>query len=142
MKRIIALLIAALMLAAVAVPTLAADSKENPVIYTVDVSSQNDSRGTVLKVINTDGTVTLTASPITNEFTKWVITGEYEFVSGTLTDKVITIKPLSDIKAVAEFNGAKIEGSPETGTSTVAVLALLALLSMGVMAYTGKRICD
>ena len=142
MKRIIALLIAALMLVAVAVPTFAADSKENPPIYEVKASSHDVNRGTVLEVVNADGTVTLTASSITNEFTKWVISGEYEIVSGSLTDKVITIRPLSNINAEAEFEGEKIERSPGTGTSTVAVLALLALLSMGVMAYTGKRICD
>lgn len=142
MKKIVALIMAVLMLAAVAVPTFAADSKENPIVFTVDVSSQNSSKGTVLKVLNADGTVTLTASPITNEFTKWVITGEYEIVSGSLTDEVITIKPISDIKAVAEFNGKAVEGSPITGTSAVALFSLLALVSMGVAAYTGKRIRD
>ncbi len=109
--------------------------------YTVNISSSDDSRGTVTKTLNEDGTVTLTASSITHEFTEWVITGEYELASGKLTDKTIVVRLLSDATAVANFNGKAIGGSPQTGTSAVPALMLLSLISAGAALYSCKRLC-
>lgn len=140
MKRIITLFLAVLMLLAVSAPVLALDSPE-ALKYDINCVSIDNKRGTVIQTVNTDGTVTFTASPVSNAFTEWDITGEYEIVSGGLKDKSITIRPLSDIKAVAHFDGKLIE-SPETGTSGIAVISLLALASFAAMAYAGKRIRD
>ena len=50
--------------------------------------------GDVDMTTNNDGTVTLTATAKDGvAFMKWVISGEYEIVSGSLTDGTITIKP-------------------------------------------------
>lgn len=48
--------------------------------------------------------VTLTASSDSGTFTDWTITGSFMIVSGGLNEKVITIRPDSDIAAVANFS--------------------------------------
>lgn len=141
MKRIISLVLAMLVLAVAAIPVFAADSPEEKQEYTINVVSSDNSRGTVTKTLNADGTVTLTASPITHEFSEWVITGEYELASGKLTDKTIVVKLLSDASAAANFNGKAIGGSPQTGTSAVPALMLLSLISAGAALYSCKRLC-
>ena len=141
MKRIISLALAVLITAFVAIPVFASDSPGKPPVYTAEVSSSDNSLGTVVKTINSDGTITITASPISNEFTKWVITGEYELISGSLTDKTIVIRLKSDVTAVAYFNGKAVDGSPTTGASAVSALMLLSLFSAGVALYSCKRLC-
>ena len=141
MKRIISLALAVLITAFVAIPVFASDSPGKTPEYTAEVSSNDSSLGTVVKTINSDGTITITASPISNEFKKWEITGEYELISGTLTDKTIVIKLKSDVTAVAYFNGKAVDTSPVMGVSAAAALMLLSLFSAGVALYSCKRLC-
>lgn len=143
MKRIIVLTLAVLMLAALTVPAFAQTDMKSPEPqkYNAECVSANSSQGTVAQTVNTDGSVTFTALPVTHAFSKWEITGEYDIVSGALNEKVITVMPKSDIKAVAHFDGKLIE-SPETGTGAVSVISLLALASFAAMAYAGKRVRD
>lgn len=66
--------------------------------------------------------VTLTASSDSGTFTDWTITGSFMIVSGGMDEKVITIRPDSDITAVANFSdkgkGEVSESEKGAGTAT------------------------
>lgn len=66
--------------------------------------------------------VTLTASSDSGTFTDWTITGSFMIVSGGLDEKVITIRPDSDITAVANFSdkGKGEVSESEKGTGSTA----------------------
>lgn len=69
-----------------------------------------------------EGIVTLTASSDSGTFIDWTITGNFMIVSGGMDEKVITIRPESDIEAVANFSD-KSEGEAresEKGTDSKA----------------------
>lgn len=130
-----------------------------PVVYQVTVNQPDKSNGSVARVDNADGTVTLTVSPEdVATFTKWVLEGDYEIVSGSLTDTTITIKPKADNVVVnTEFKGeepttaaeettvpsdapADDNGSgtsPETGAPVAAVVVTLAV-ALGA-AFVAKK---
>lgn len=149
MKKIIALLVAVVMLFAVAAPVLA-DENDSPFdpgtefSITIDVVTDG---GNASKVVNEDGTVVLTATPDENyKFVKWDISGEYEIVSGTLTASPLTVKPTSDITVKVHFDGEDVAkptdpSSPETGVNTVSfdIFAILMLVSVAGAAYAIKR---
>lgn len=65
-----------------------------------------------------EGIVTLTASSDSGTFTDWTITGRFMIVSGGLNEKVITIRPDSDITAVANFSDKSEAGESEKGAGT------------------------
>lgn len=84
------------------------ESPTAPVQYQVTVNQPDKAMGTVNRVDNSDGTITLTVAPESGaSFTKWVIDGDYEIVSGSLTDTTITIKAKADIKVNTEFKTAE-----------------------------------
>lgn len=130
-----------------------------PVVYEVTVNQPNKNVGSVSRVDNNDGTITLTVSPEEAvSFTKWVLEGDYEIVSGDLTSTTIIIKPKADnvivntefktaetttsaeettvpSDAPADDNGS--DTSPETGAPVAAVAVTLAV-AMGA-AFVAKK---
>ncbi len=137
-------------------------------VYSIEVTyepsdgSIGDASADNYQVIkNTDGTVTLTATPKNGgKFTEWKIDGEYEVVDGSLDSPTITIRPKSDIKAEAVFvidgtvapttpsgttapttapkpnNGST---SPKTGDPLFLIISLAAL-ALGVGVFAVKKI--
>nr|WP_316614581.1 hypothetical protein [uncultured Ruminococcus sp.] len=64
--------------------------------------------------------VTLTASSDSGTFIDWTITGSFIVVSGGMDEKVITIRPDSDIRAVANFSDKSELGESGKGTAGTA----------------------
>ena len=139
MKRIIALTLAVIMIFAFTV-SVAAESNLSPTgkqYYKIETSSEGGgqvSASTNKVQKNTDGSVKLTAIETTGKFIRWAITGDYSIKDGgTLEDKVLTIVPSSDIKAVAKFSGSGGSGnngsstSPKTGDPLYAVIPFMAI---------------
>lgn len=139
-----------------------AESVQSPtasVVYEVTVNQPDKTNGSVSKVVNSDGTVTLAVSAEeAATFTKWVLKGDYEIVSGSLTDTTITIKPKADNVVVdTEFKTAETTTaaeettvpsdapaddngsgtSPETGAPVAAVAVTLAV-ALGA-AFVAKK---
>ena len=147
MKKFISVLAVVVMLFALALPVAAEISPEEPgPSYDVDADVK-EGEGKTSTVDNEDGTVTIIAEPDEgHKFIKWDLEGEYTLVSGTLTDKVITIKPLSDVKAWASFDGDKVvvtpdddEKSPTTGVIEPAFIAVVMIISAAGAAYAFKK---
>ncbi|MDR0904517.1 MAG: hypothetical protein LBM59_07785 [Ruminococcus sp.] len=92
--------------------SLAANYKLVPVIYTITVVG-----GTSDVITATaDETVTITAETREGyEFTNWTITGNTLPTALTLTDKVITFKPQSNITATATFKEITTPSDPSGG---------------------------
>lgn len=109
MKKFLALTLA-LVIAASLVLTVSAATYESPTptdYYSVTAKVEGSGSATAdpIKVEkNTDGTSTLTATDKDGFFTKWIISGSYEIVSGDEYSNVIVIKPLSDVEAIASFS--------------------------------------
>ena len=132
MKKIISIMLAVLLLAAMPVTAFAkttGDSAER-VPFKVEVSASSTGKGAVKatdadgKDINgavlTDGDViTLTATPENgSKFAGWVISGEYEIVEGDLNSSVLKIKVKSSKDGVsATANFALVETTTSTETT-------------------------
>ena len=165
MKRIASVILALVMVFALTATVAAKDSPTGKDFYSITCgySPADGSLGTASSDKNSvnigasgeGGQVTLTAVTKGNGvFSKWAIDGDYEIVSGSLTDAVIVVKPSSDISAIAEFtksgaspdtssskassgNGSK--DSPKTGDPLWIVLGL-AVLALGAGALAVKKI--
>jgi len=108
MKRFVAIALAVVMIFAMAVAASADLSPGGKEYYKVTSTAEYDGRPTgdttSYKVEkNSDETVTLTANSREGFFTRWIISGSYTIVDGSLDGSVITILPTSDVKAVAHF---------------------------------------
>lgn len=108
MKKIVALVMSVLMVF-VLMASAAAELSPPPKNYydiEVSVEGSGDADTSDEKVeVNSDGTVTLTATRKQGYFTRWIIEGEYEILNGgTLEDSTIVIRPVSDIQAIASFS--------------------------------------
>lgn len=164
MKKLVSVVLALVMIFALTA-TFAAD--ESPVgkdrySIVVGYDPADGSLGTAggnksnvkVDAVGEDGEVKLTAVKEGNgEFIKWVIEGKYDIVSGSLTDPVIVIKPLSDINAVAKFaapgttpdssskpaNPDNSKSSPKTSDPLWIVLGM-AVLALGAGALAVKKI--
>ena len=139
MKKIFAMLLVVAMMFAIAIPMSAEISpKPMPEVET-EVVPENG--GNITEKDNGDGTVTLTITPSNgNEFIKWVITGEYEIVSGKLTDKTITIRPTTDVKVQAQVKAKSTTPTVKPGTSspsTGVAPVMMAVAFVGSMAAAG-----
>ena len=161
MKRMISVVLALVMIFALAATVAAKSSPVGKDFYDIGVSYKpaDGSLGTAsgdkdkVKISDPDedGNVTLTAvKKGDGSFEKWIIDGDYDIVSGSLTDSVIVIKPKSDIKAVAQFAGATpdqkptekpndSQTSPKTGDPMLIILGL-AILALGAGACAVKKI--
>lgn len=156
MKKIFAVLVAAMIVVFAAVPAFAVPSPtKSSGQYKVTMHNQNGGAGSYTEKKDKDGQhVTLTAHPKNGyTFTKWVIEGDYEITKGSLTDDEIVVLLKSDIDVTPQFKG---EGgsvsvsqntsseSPKTGDSTPLVvtlisLSVLALGAVGVKLAVSKR---
>ena len=140
MKKIFAMLLVVAMMFAIAIPMSAEISPEpKPGIDTVIVPENG---GKITEKDNGDGTITLTVDPNSGyEFVNWAITGEYELVSGKLTDKTITIRPKTDVKAQAVMKvTTTVKPTPTPGTqspSTGVAPVMMAVAFVGSMAAAG-----
>jgi len=165
MKKIIALLMALMLVASVAaISAGAATADDNPsptaVPYysmTAEARPANAGKAEVdpAKVeVGSDGTVTFTATETTDaKFVRWEFQCEYDVVSGTVEndisyDKVVVLKPKSDIHGIAYFEGADTATkdqknndttSPKTGDMTL-VFAGVLLLGLGAAVFAFKKI--
>ena len=144
MKKVFALLMIVAMMFAIAIPMAAEISpKPQP---NVDTEVVPEGGGEVTEKDNGDGTITITFTPSNgSEFIKWVITGEYELVSGSLTDKVITIKPITDVKVQAQAKTTTVKPtpgpnnqSPSTGVAPV-MMAVAFVASVAGAGYSFKK---
>ena len=157
MKKIIAILLALMLVASVAVFTTAAAEIESPTkvtYYSMTAEAIGDGEASVspAKVeIGSDGTATFTATEKGGKFIRWEFQCEYDVVSGTVTndtstDKVVVLKPKSDIHGIAYFEGAstpdqKDNGTtaPKTGDMTLVFVGIL-LLALGASVFAFKKI--
>lgn len=141
MKKIFVLLIVVAMMSAIAVPMSA---KISPIPQPdVDIVLVPESVGKIEQKDNGDGTVTLAVNPAKgNNFVTWDLTGKYELVSGKLTEKTITIRPISDVKVQAVIKEGTTTtrptvkpgaSSPSTGVAPV----MMAVAFVGSMAGAG-----
>ena len=150
MKKIAALLLALTMVFAMAI-SVSALASPKPVEYfniNVTIDGTGNAMAQPYKIEKgSDDTVTLSVTDDGAGFVKWVISGDYTIVSGTLTSKTLVIKPESDISAEAVFadgKGAPKSGndsntSPKTGDMTAAVV-LMMVLAMGAGVLCVKKI--
>ncbi len=145
MKKIFAMLLVVAMMFAIAIPMSAEISpKPQPDVETVIVPEKG---GEITEKDNGDGTITLTVKPNSGyDFVKWEITGEYELKEGKLTDKTITIKPITDVKAQAVTKAQSTTkpivkpgtSSPSTGVAPV-MMAVAFVGSMAAAGYSFKK---
>ena len=163
MKRLISVALALVMIFALTATFAAKSSPSGEDYYSIVVkytpadgslgTASGDKSSVKVSEPDPDGNVTLTAvNKGQGAFIKWTIDGEYDLVSGKLTDAVIVIKPKSDITAVAEFEkpGATpdqkptekpndSQTSPKTGDPMWIILGL-AVLALGAGAVAVKKI--
>lgn len=140
MKKIIAVLLAVVMVFALAVSTAALISPTpddyNDIKVVVDGNGKAEADKYKVKKGSGDD-VTLTATETTDSFINWTIDGEYVIVSGSLSSKVLVIEPESDIVATAHFkgtgggNGNGGNTSPKTSDPIVMVLAVMMIAAAG-----------
>lgn len=130
MKKIIALLVAVLVMAFAVVSVSAEVSPTASVVdtkITIDAVAVPDNAGTVTPdidnpveyVVGSDGTVTLVASSMEGfKFSHWeFITGDFEIIEGSLTSSTIVILPKGDANVRAYANFAE-EGQDVTEPSS------------------------
>ena len=109
MKKVISIALVAMMIFALATASFyAADSPKPEGKYKVTVSTEGSGTAASSTIsVAEDGTVTLTATEGDGYFTKWIMTGKYTVVSGDEYSPEFTIKPTSDITAIASFSVEK-----------------------------------
>ena len=161
MKKLVSFALVLVMLFAIASVSVGAEftSPGGKTYYSVTTSSegQGDAHSDKNKVdINPstteDGYVTLTAEEGGGSFVKWVIEGDYNVISGDENSLEFVIEPLSDIKAVAVFEGGETvpvvtptekpntdNTSPKTGDPTM-MFVVLALAALGLGVFAVKKI--
>ena len=150
MKKVLSVLMAVLMLTAIFAVAVAAEDYPSPSArdyWVVDVDVDGNGTANVETVTPPKGETTkLIAKPGDgSEFTGWTFEGEFEWVEGDANSLVIVIRPLSDVKFIAHFKGAKSDGgktSPTTGYNTGAIIAAIAVvvtISAAVVVVNGKR---
>ena len=164
MKKLVSIVLALVMIFALTSTVAAEVSPVGKDHYTIIVgydpadgslgTADSDKKTVKVDATGKDGEVTLTAEQRADgEFVEWVIDGEYEIVSGSLTDPVLVIRPLSDIEAIAKFTHpgstpdtpskpAKpdtSESSPKTGDPLWFVLGM-AVLALGAGVVAVKKI--
>lgn len=109
MKKFISVALVLMLVVALATATFSALPSPAPgqqysVSTSVEGNGSASSDKSSVAVSDPDGNVTLTAVDNGGFFTKWIMDGHYEEVSGTEYDPIFVIKPLSDVKAIASFS--------------------------------------
>ena len=154
MKKIISILMILVILGtctAVVAGALESPTKEQSWHITVKTDGDGSADADKYSIIkNEDETVTLTAKDGVDSFTEWQIDGSYTIVDGSLTSRVLTIKPSSDIVATAKFGGGSSSSksssgtnssstSPKTGSFTYALILTLLAVAAGAVAIVISR---
>ena len=152
MKKVLSVLMAVLMLSVIFAAAVSAEDNPSPEptkYYVVEVTVNGNGTATPDPgSVPSGDTAKLVAKPDAgSEFTGWTIEGEYEIVEGDLNSLVLVIRPLGDVKVVANFKDTgtgKDDGkkSPTTGYNTQAVIALMAVVltvSAAAVVVCGKR---
>lgn len=118
MKKLVSVLVAALIIAFSVVPAFALPSPTKSKDYKIVIHNTKGGTGTYTTEKDEDGKhATITAHPKNGyEFVKWVIDGKYDLEDGSLTDKELTILMNSDIEATPYF---KEVGTKSITSSTV-----------------------
>ena len=155
MKKFIAIVMALMLVASVAVFTASAAVSPTKVDYysmTAEAIGDGEASVSPAKIeIGSDGTATFTATEKGGKFIRWEFQCEYDVVSGnvtndTSTDKVVVLKPKSDIHGIAYFEGATKPASADTGTTApktgdmTLVIAGIMLLALGASVFAFKKI--
>jgi len=97
MKKFTCLILALAVLFSVSATVFAASSPQGGKKYNVTITSDSNDEITT-KIIDGGDTLTLNATEEEGyTFIEWIITGDYEIVSGDLDSSPLVIKPLSDI---------------------------------------------
>lgn len=154
MKKLLAVLLSILMLTvlctAVSFSAMAAKSPEGGLVYKISVVSYASGQPTAGTYKVEGENIRLIAAEKSNYvFTGWVIKGEYNIISGTLTSKELVIKPLSDLSIEESYD---VEGSqgfgktndsdkaPQTGNPALGASLILLVSGISVMMYAKKRL--
>jgi hypothetical protein len=105
MKKLIALLISAVIVLSISVPSFADNviSPEKPENYVVTCNGVQGAKDGTTSSVPKGDQITLTADKTKGTFDKWTIDGKYTIVSGGLDTDTITIKPDSDLTVTANF---------------------------------------
>lgn len=106
MKKFISVALVLMLVVALATASFSADaSPSTEGKYKVTATSEGDGTGSSDKAsVDAKGNVTLTATENGGFFTKWIIDGKYDKVSGDEYSPVFVITPLTDINAIASFS--------------------------------------
>ena len=140
MKRIVSLMIAVFILACMcSINTFALASPTATPVYGITITVNGTGNASADNyAVPVGDTVTLTATETNSAFVFWDLNGEWEIVSGDQYQKVITIKPLSDIEAVATFEDGmnefaipshdKNSTSPKTGHNATLIYFILTFM--------------
>ncbi|WP_407383084.1 hypothetical protein [Ruminococcus sp.] len=156
MKKIISIaLVLVMVFALTAVATSAKESPTGEKYYSISTDAEGagtasaDKNKIAKDATGDDANVTLTATGNGGIFTKWIISGNYDIVSGDLNSAVIVIKPQSDVHATAFFTSdGKDHGdivnnnnttSPKTADATPYVATIVLLAMFGAM-FAVKKI--
>lgn len=109
MKKVISIALVAMMIFALATASFSAVISPIPEgKYKITVSTEGNGTATSSTIsVADDGTVTLTATEGDGYFTKWIMTGDYTIISGDEYSPEFTIKPTTDITAIASFSVEK-----------------------------------
>lgn len=84
---------------------------------------------------NDDGTITFYADETEEPFIFWNVQGDYELLENDYTDRVFTIRPLSNLRVTASYESAqphKVMTSPQTGDKSKAVAFIIIMGSVVV----------
>ena len=126
--------------------TTYAESSPQPISYyniIVDVKGTGRATSDVNSIeISSDDTCKFTATETDQPFVFWNIEGDYDIVSGDYDELVFTIRPKTDITAIATFDDGLLERavpvnpdtspvSPKTGDDRANLFILLTALVIG-----------
>lgn len=138
MKKIFALLLAAMLMIFTVVPVFATDVISPSATDEYDIIINNTDGGSgsyTSEIIDGKKYVTLTADSKDGfTFTHWEIDGDYEIVKGSLEDEELVIILNSDCEATPHFEGESVQPtqnkgdvSPQTGDSSSVVFLFVGL---------------
>lgn len=144
-------------LAAFGLSAAAVDSPSGNAQFSINITNFNTGKPTSSKTAVKNGdTYTFTADESDYDFTGWVISGDYEIVSGGLNQKTITIRPKSDVTVEQTYNVQGSQGygkdaivvgkinasneSPKTGNQALAMVSVVAMGAFATMVLAKKRL--
>ena len=110
MKKVISIALIVMMVLAMTVSASALVSPTPTDYYNMTVGSEGRGHAetsTDKVEVNSDDSVTFTAYEDGGYFTKWIVDGEYDVISGSEYDPEFVIKPHSDVNAIASFSEEK-----------------------------------